>query len=313
MADPTMLSFEPSTSAVALVIGNFDGVHRGHQALIAHVVELARDRGLSLKVMTFEPHPAVALGGTVPPVLTTLQRKIELLESLAPNLRVIVQRFDRAFAQLRPEEFVERILVGGFCVRELIVGQNFRFGRDRAGSVETLQLLGARYGFTAHAFGLEGDAAGAFSSSRARQLLQAGDLAEANRLLGRHHAICGVVGRGDGRGRTIGVPTANLEDIEELRPRVGVYACRVELIEGESVRDLGAAVANLGPRPTVDRGDAIEVHILDCSLDLYGQKLRVSFIARLREQRRFADLDALKRQIATDIAAARQIVQAAAS
>lgn len=312
MVDKSTLSIEPNAGEVALAIGNFDGVHRGHQALISHVAELAKERGLRPMVMTFDPHPAVALGGKLPPVLTALARKVELLRAIAPNLEVMVQRFDREFAQLSPREFVERILVGGLRVRELVVGHNFRFGRDRAGSVETLVRLGHDYGFAAYGFGLAGDAQGVFSSSRIRRLIREGDLVAASELLGRPHALSGLVVKGDGRGRTIGVPTANLDAVEELRPLEGVYVCRVESLAGANALNLGGAVVHLGPRPTVDRGDAIEAHLLDRDLDLYGQRLRVSFLQRLREQRQFSDLDGLKRQIELDIAAARRVLGLAA-
>lgn len=305
-------SFEPNPSETALVIGNFDGVHRGHAALVAYTLQLAKQRGLTPKLMTFDPHPALALGGTLPPVLTTLPRKIELLRALAPQLEVSVQHFDREFARLSPDEFVERVLVGSFKVRELVVGANFRFGRDRAGSAAQLEQYGEKFGFVAHAFQLEGDDRGAYSSSRIRRLIADGELVAANELLGRPHALTGTVVRGDGRGRTIGVRTANLEDVEEVRPLAGVYACRVELLHRDTSEALGIAVVHLGPRPTVDRGDAIEAHVLDRSLDLYGKRLRVSFVQRLRGLEKYPDLESLKRQIALDIAAARAVPELAA-
>ncbi len=301
------LSFEPNAGEAALVIGNFDGVHRGHRALVGKVLALASERGLRPLVMTFDPHPAVALGGTLPPVLTILERKVELLCAMAPNLQVIVQRFDREFAQLSPLEFVERILVGGFQVRELVVGHNFRFGRDREGNFEELQRFGQTFGFSAHAFALEADTAGVISSSRIRRLIIEGELGAANALLGRPHALIGTVVAGDGRGRTLGFPTANLEAVAEVRPQQGVYACRVEAIEGSGTTDVGGAVVHLGPRPTVERGDSIEVHVIDRNLDLYGKQLRVSVLQKLRGLQRFSDLDGLKRQIGLDIAAARQL------
>jgi riboflavin kinase / FMN adenylyltransferase len=306
-------SFEPNGRDAALAIGNFDGVHRGHQALVAYTLGLGRQHGLCTAVMTFDPHPAVVLGGSPPPVLTRMDRKVELLSGIAANIEVIVQRFDQAFCMLSPLEFVERILVEKIHVRQVVVGTNFRFGRDRAGTVAELRQFGDRFGFVAHAFALSGDAEGSISSSRIRRLLLDGDVGAAADLLGRPHAVTGTVVAGDGRGRTIGVPTANLEAVEEATPRVGVYACNVELIEGGAVRDLGAGVVHLGPRPTVDRGETIEVHLIDRSLDLYGKTLRVGFLQRLRDLERFSDLEGLREQIERDIAAARRVRGLAAS
>jgi riboflavin kinase / FMN adenylyltransferase len=299
-------SAEPNRRDAALVIGNFDGVHRGHQALVAYTRSLAEEHGLRLVVMTFEPHPAMALGGSPPPLLTTTERKLELLRRLSPDMDVLVQRFDREFAELTPREFVARILVRDVHVRQLVVGANFHFGHDRQGSVSTLRAFGREFGFDMHAFELSGDDRGSFSSSRIRRLIVDGELAAANELLGRPHALSGVVVTGDGRGRTLGFPTANLDGVVEVKPRAGVYACRVDLLETAATRSLGAGVVHLGPRPTVERDETIEVHLIDGAMDLYGKRLRVGFLARLRDSERFSDIDALKRQIARDVDAARQ-------
>jgi riboflavin kinase / FMN adenylyltransferase len=307
MTGARVLSFEPNSRDTALAIGNFDGVHRGHQALVAHTLGLGRQHGLRTAVMTFDPHPAVVLGGSPPPVLTRMDRKVELLRAIAASIEVVVQRFDQAFSMLSPLEFVERILVEQVHVREVVVGANFRFGRDRAGTVAELREFGERFGFVAHPFALSGDAEGSISSSRIRRLLLDGDVGAAADLLGRPHAVTGNVVTGDGRGRTIGIPTANLDAVEETTPRAGVYACQVEIVEGGMGRALGAAVVHLGPRPTVDRGETIEVHVIDRSLDLYGKTLRVGFLQRLRDLERFSDIERLRRQIERDIAAARLV------
>ncbi|MGC4065539.1 MAG: riboflavin biosynthesis protein RibF [Polyangiaceae bacterium] len=262
---------EPGHSAgdpgVALVIGNFDGVHRGHQALLRHTVELAHAHGLRPKAMTFEPHPAKVLSGTSPSVLTRVERKLELLHRVAPDLMVIVQSFDRAFAQMSPREFVERILVNLVHVRQLVVGRNFRFGRDRAGSAKIFVEFGAELGFSAHGFELSGDEQGTISSSRIRSLVQAGELESAANLLGRPHSISGLVVRGDGRGRSIGFATANLDGVEELTPPPGVYAGVTELKNEQGARSVVPAAIHIGPRPTVDRGETIEAHLLGQSGD----------------------------------------------
>lgn len=306
-------SVEPNGADAALVIGNFDGVHRGHQALVAYTLKVARAHGLRPIAMTFDPHPAVALGGAPPPILTKLERKLELLGAMDPALALHVQRFDREFAQLSPREFVERVLVRNLNVRQLVVGANFRFGRARAGNVESLRELGKQLGFTAHAFSLEGDDEGSFSSSRIRSLIAEGDLVRVSELLGRPHCLTGKVVVGDGRGRQIGVPTANLAEVQEVLPRVGVYAGNVELVDQGAARPLGPAVVHIGPRPTVDRDDTVEAHLLDQSLDLYGQELRLSLGPRIRDLVRFSDIEALKQQIVRDISAARGLLGPAAS
>jgi riboflavin kinase/FMN adenylyltransferase len=303
-------SAQDAVTGTALVIGNFDGVHRGHQALVSHTLELARRHHLRALAMTFEPHPAAVLGGAAPPVLTSTPRKVKLLSALAPNFEVLVQRFDSEFAQLSPREFVERILVRDIRVRQLVVGANFRFGRDRAGNVNELQKLGQEFAFAAHGVELTSDVAGSISSSRIRRLLTAGEVAEAASLLGRPHSVSGIVVAGDGRGRTIGVPTANLEGIPELAPKAGVYAGIVEIDGAATTSTLGPAVVHIGPRPTVDRNETVEVHLIDRNLDLYGRSLRVGFHRRLRDVIRFSDIESLKRQIALDIETARRELEA---
>lgn len=307
------LSVEPNGPASALVIGNFDGVHRGHQALIAYTLDVARQNGLEPQAMTFEPHPAQVLSGSPPPVLTTLERKIELLESLAPGLRVVVQHFDPEFSRLSPLEFVERILVGRNHVRQLVVGSNFRFGRNRAGNVEVLQELGKRFGFVAHAFELSADANGSISSSRIRQLISAGDVVLAKELLGRPHALTGVVVHGDGKGRSIGFPTANLDQIAELRPLPGVYAAHTEIVEAEVATSLGPSVVHIGPRPTVNRDETVEAYVIHQSIHLYGKRVRLHLLGRVRDLVRLANLEALKPQIELDVASALRIYESTTS
>lgn len=301
-------SAEPKNLHSALAIGNFDGVHRGHQALIEFTLELAGRHGLRAQAMTFEPHPAQVLSGARPPLLTALERKIELLRGVSPELEVIVQHFDREFSLLSPFDFVERVLVGRNHVRQLVVGANFRFGRNRTGNVDVLSELGKRFGFAAHAFALSQQAGESISSSRIRSLLERGEVERAAELLGRPHALSGIVVTGDARGRTIGCPTANLAEVVELQPRAGVYACQAQLIEAGVSGRPWPAVVHIGPRPTVDRDDTIEAHIIGRSLDLYGKHLRLDFIARLRDLERFSDIEGLKRQIQQDIISATAIL-----
>jgi len=307
-----------------IVIGNFDGVHRGHQTVLARAV--ARIESLAeegprpeLTVLTFEPHPAAVLGASAPPRLTRLSRKVELLGRHGVEL-VVAQRFDARFAALSPEGFVEEVLVSALGARQVTIGWDFRFGARRAGDIPLLTTLGAAHGFSVEVQDVVADDKGPMSSTRVRDALARGDLAEARAVLGRPHAIEGVVVSGDKRGRTIGFPTANVADVEEALPAFGVYAVVCDGAEGSTRAGAGASteltalargVANVGLRPTVSGGGvhpSIEVHLFDLPedrRDLYGDTLRVHFVARLREEQRFPGLDALKAQIARDAAQAR--------
>lgn len=294
-----------------VVIGNFDGVHRGHRAVLASAVEEARSLCLAPVVLTFHPHPVVVLGKGTPSVLTPISRRVELMGRVSPALTVVVEPFTRELSELAAREFVERLLLRDLGAAAVVVGQNFCFGRGRQGDIGLLGQLGAELGYRARAHQLEGDASGAFSSSRVRQAIVAGDVAGAAQVLGRPHAISGRVVRGHARGRTIGFPTANLSDVVELAPKHGVYACLVDRIDGDGARMLGTGVANLGVRPTLGAGASSEVHLLDFDADLYDAELRIHFVERLRDERRFDGLDALVRQIGQDAARARQLLSSA--
>jgi riboflavin kinase/FMN adenylyltransferase len=262
-------------------------------------------------VLTFEPHPADVLGGSARPPLTVLDRKIELIERLGSELKVVVEPFTLALSQLTPTEFARQFVVELLSAKVVIVGDNFRFGRSRAGDFDALVAVGEELGFAAHASALSGDAQGPYSSTRARAALAAGDLAAVRAVLGRPHSLSGMVVQGAQRGRTIGVPTANLGGVAEALPPYGVYAVLVDrLREGVSVA-LGTGVANIGLRPTLDAGFSVEVHLFDFSEDLYGDSLRVHLVSRLREERRFAGLPELKAQIGQDIEHARATLASA--
>lgn len=301
---PTGPSDEP---ARLVVIGNFDGVHLGHRAVLATAQTQAKRSGLRLCVLTFDPHPAAVLSGRARPALTPTSRKKRLLEQLFSGLEVYVQHFDQALAALSPREFVKEILVDRLHAKTVLVGENFRFGQGRAGDLSTLKELGQEFGFEAGSEPLHGDASGTYSSTRVRGLLASGDVASAAEILGRAHRLTGKVERGDQRGRTLGFPTANLGEIEQAVPADGVYAVRVfrELQEGESF--LGFGVANLGSRPTVSRPATVEVHILDFEGDLYEQRLGVELCERLRDVVKFDDIEALQAQIRLDAAQAQRL------
>lgn len=298
------ISIAPGQGSL-VVIGNFDGVHLGHRAVIESASSEARERGLQPLVLTFDPHPAEVLGRGARPPLTVLDRKIELIERLGSELKVVVEPFTLALSQFTPAQFAREFLVERLGAKVVIVGENFRFGHGRVGDLPTLVALGQELGFAAHASSLIGDAQGAYSSTRARAALAAGELAAVEAVLGRPHSLSGTVVHGMQRGRTIGVPTANLGGVRESLPPYGVYAVLVDrMADGQSTA-IGTGVANIGLRPTVDAGFSVETHLFDFSQDLYGENLRVHLVLRLREERKFAGLPELKAQIALDSEQAR--------
>ena len=302
--DATALPEPPSPCA--LVIGNFDGVHRGHAMVLREAASIARERSLSASVLTFDPHPAAVVGSGAPAVLATVERRAELMGELGVE-RMWVRAFDRAFASWAPERFARDLVARCLGARLVVVGQNFRFGARRAGDLALLRRLGAELGFDVYVHAIASDARGPYSSTRAREAIAAGDLDEATHVLGRAHELSGTVVVGDRRGRTIGFPTANVASISEMLPPDGVYAVRVDRVDAGVARPLAGGVTNIGVRPTVNgRARTVETFLFDYEGDLYGAALRMHLVARLREEQRFADLDALKAQITRDCAEARQ-------
>jgi riboflavin kinase / FMN adenylyltransferase len=306
IAGAHQLGAPPSTTLT--VIGNFDGFHRGHQAVLASSVVEAERRGLRPVVLTFDPHPTEVLGGAPAPVLTTLERKVELINRFDRRIAVVVQPFTLELSQKTADEFVRQLVVLELGARVVIVGENFRFGHQRSGDFGRLVELGRELGFEARAEELTGDAQGAYSSTRARAALAAGELTAVEAVLGRPHSLSGTVVRGDGRGRSIDVPTANLSGVVEALPPFGVYACLVDRLTDDGPRVLGAGVANIGVRPTVQAGFSVEAHLFDFAEDLYGQRLRLHLVDHLRAEQRFSGLDALVAQIRQDIVTAREVV-----
>jgi riboflavin kinase/FMN adenylyltransferase len=293
-----------------LAIGNFDGVHLGHQTVIAEARARARAAGARFAVLTFEPHPrSVFQPGAAPFRLTSFRDKARGLDELGVEL-LIAHRFDLAFAKKSAEEFVQSVLVEGLGARHVVVGYDFVFGNRRVGTPAVLRELGQRFGFGVSVVDPVTSATGAvYASTRIRDHLTAGRPREAAALLGRAWEIGGHVMTGDRLGRTIGFPTANIALGDYLRPAAGVYAVRVGLAEGGGTRWHDGA-ANLGWRPTVGGRDLrLEAHLLDFAGDLYGKRLRVAFIDYLRGEQRFSGLDALKAQIAEDCARARAMLK----
>jgi riboflavin kinase/FMN adenylyltransferase len=305
----------------AIALGSFDGLHRGHRRLIAAITGAAVEaEGLVPTVVSFWPHPREVLRREVRLRLDLPEEQLDLLAPLGIHQLVLVP-FDTTLAALTPEAFVRQVLVDSLQARRLAVGENFRFGAGRSGGVEELRRLGAALGIAVEVVPILADGEGRLSSSRIRAALAGGDLAEAARLLERPYRFRGRVVRGRGLGRPLGWPTANLQvDGRKFLPLEGVYAARAWLVEdgpaatGEPLQPAMAAVMNLGPQPTVDplAPSAVEVHLLDRSLELVGQTLLVEPVALLRRQRRFESLEALSAQIGADAAEARRILGAQA-
>jgi riboflavin kinase/FMN adenylyltransferase len=290
---------------VALTVGNFDGVHRGHQALLARVTEAARARGIVSAVMTFEPHPREFFTPQAAPArVSSLRDKLQALEAAGID-RVFIQHFNRRFAQLAATEFVERVLLDGCNVRWLLVGDDFRFGARRAGDNALLQQYADRGLFELQQMPTFDDGGERISSTAVRAALAAGDLTRAGRLLGRPYAISGRVQHGRKLGRSMGFPTLNLR-IPHAHPAVhGIYAVTVHGI-GPQPRP---GVASIGLRPTVDQQGRwlLEVHLFDFTGDVYGALVRVEFVKKLRDEQKYDTLDALAAAIRHDAAQARAL------
>jgi riboflavin kinase/FMN adenylyltransferase len=294
----------PSGSVVA--IGAFDGLHRGHQALLAEVRLRAAALGCVPAVVSFEPLPRAYFSKQPLPRLSSMREKLQGFAA-AGMAHALLLRFNDALTAMSAEDFVRRALVQRLAVREVWVGGDFRFGHGRAGDVALLERMGAVLGFAAHAMPpvlLEGERV---SASRVRQLLGAGDFAVAAALLGRPFVIEGKVEYGNQLGRTLGFPTANVHLRERVSPVQGIFAVRVGLGEGECS---WPGVASLGVRPTVNQVSQplLETHLFDFEGDLYGRRMAVEFVAKLRDEQKFHDLDALKAQMDHDARSAREIL-----
>lgn len=284
-------------------LGNFDGVHLGHQAVLRQAADQARKFGLPLVVLIFEPLPREFFAPHAPVArLTRLRERVAFIKELGVVDVLLVLRFNTAFAQLTAETFVERVLAEALHARHLVIGDDFRFGQGRQGDFALLEQLGRRFDFSVQAaatWALDGERV---SSTRIRALLAERDVAGAARLLGRPFTLCGRVIHGDKRGRQLGFPTANVALHRRLSPLRGVFAVKTTLPDGAIVN----GVANVGTRPTVDGQDArLEVHLFDFDRVIYGQMVRVAFCHPLRDEQKFSSLEALIEQITQDASAAR--------
>lgn len=285
-----------------VAIGNFDGMHMGHQAVLQALKQRAQALNATTCVMTFEPHPREFFTPQQAPArLTSLREKLELMESVGIQ-KVHICHFDAAFAALSAVDFMQDILHQSLNAKAVLVGEDFRFGAKRSGNVEMLRESGSHLGFAVYPVPKVEVSGQRVSSTAVREALAAGDLARARMLLGRDYSISGLVVHGDKLGRELGYPTANIQMHHDKPPLTGIYAVKLRLSQQEH-----PGVASLGVRPTVkkDGKPTLEVHLFDFDGDLYGQHAQVHFLKKIREEAKFADLEALKRQMALDECAAR--------
>lgn len=296
-------NLRPGHRGCVATLGNFDGVHLGHQAVIGQLAEKAQELKLPTLVMIFEPQPLEYFRPAQTPArLTRLREKLMALRRYSVD-RVLIVRFDQTFAAMTAEYFIERVLVEKLGIRYLVVGDDFRFGRERRGNFDMLMAAGQRHGFPVvnlHTYAIDGERV---SSTRIREHLAAGDLAAAEHLLGRPYRMSGRVAHGDKIGRRLGIPTANIHLHRHETPVRGIFVVELFGIDGEP----WPGVASIGTRPTVNGTRVLlEVHLLDFDRNLYGAHVHVNFLHKLREEKRFDSIDDMVRRIHEDIAQARE-------
>ena len=299
----SLLNLDPNLARgpipCALTIGNFDGVHRGHQAMLARLKAAALERGLPAAVMTFEPHPReVFTPDAAPARLTSLREKIELFKQHGIE-RLVLVRFSRRFAQLSPQAFIQQILLDGVQARWVLIGDDFKFGAKRAGDLEVLRQAGQQFGFAVENLGSVLVDDERVSSTAVRAALAQGNMAQARRYLGRPYSISGRVVHGDKLGHTLGYPTANVQMKHNKPPLAGIFAVELAGLDGSRL----PGVASLGVRPTVKTNGAatLEVHVFDFHERIYGAHVRVDFLHKLRDEEKFPDLPSLIAQIERDV------------
>ena len=281
-----------------ITIGTFDGLHRGHQAILKYLVDCAGAVEGTSTVVTFDPHPREVVRGDLVPLLTTIDERAEILSELGVE-RFVVIPFTRELSQMSAREYVQQVLIGAIGAREVVIGYDHAFGRNREGDADLLRLMGKEFGFGVNVIPAQVVGQHVVSSTEVRHALEAGHVAEAASMLGRHYTFDGLVVEGDRRGREIGFPTANLEPAHPRKviPADGVYAVWVH--DEEGCRHPG--MMNIGVRPTVDGTDRrYEVHLIDFDGDLYGRRLRTEFVDRTRDEQRFGSIDELTRQLSQD-------------
>jgi len=300
--------FTPLGMPHAVTIGNFDGLHLGHQAMLTRLQDVARTRGLPSCVLSFEPHPREFFAPEQAPArLSSLREKAECLQRMGID-RLHVFRFDRAFAALTAEAFIERVLGRTLQARYVLVGDDFRYGARRTGDFALLKKAGETLGFDAEFLPTVEVAGERASSTAVRQALANGELEHAARLLGQPYSISGRVVHGDKLGRNIGFPTANIQLRHNRPPLLGIFAVELYGLNGAPL----PGVASLGKRPTVKGADAVpvlEVHLFDFNADIYGRRVRVDFLHKLRDEEKYPDLDSLVAQIRRDVDNAKQFLK----
>ena len=295
------LNIKPS----AAVIGNFDGVHRGHLEVLKNAKVFSSKSNLPLSVLTFDPHPREFFSKEKTNFL--LQTVLDKAEALSKNNidYLINLKFDDLLSELSPEQFVEKVLSESLSLKHIFVGKDFKFGKDRAGDINSLKSFGLKYRIGLSSIKLKNQDGTSISSTKIRNNLKKGKIKEANELLGRPYMISGLVIEGDKRGRQIGFPTANVSLGKLIRPAFGVYAVLIEGIENKVLR----GIANIGRRPTVnDRGVLLEVNIFDFNEDIYGKKIFISLIDFIRDEKKFDGIENLKKQIVMDVKLSKSIL-----
>jgi riboflavin kinase/FMN adenylyltransferase len=292
--------FRPLDTPHAVTIGNFDGLHLGHQAMLARLQDVARARGLPTCVLSFEPHPREFFTPDQAPArLSSLREKAEILRRMGID-HLHVFRFDRAFSALSAHDFIQQVLSHTLQARYVLVGDDFRYGAKRSGDFALLRQAGPALGFDAEFLPTVELAGERASSTAVRQTLAAGDLAHTEKLLGRPYSISGRVVHGDKLGRDIGFPTANIQLKHNRPPLMGIFAVELCGLNGAPL----PGVASLGKRPTVKGADAVpvlEVHVFDFNTEIYGRRVRVDFLHKLRDEEKYPDLDSLVAQIQRDV------------
>lgn len=292
-------------AGASVTIGNFDGVHKGHQKLIHLACSRAKAQDLTSVVVTFDPHPLRVLrSDKTPPFITLTQQKLELISQHGPEVCLLLN-FTMEMAKLAPEDFVQKYLLDGLNMKEMIIGYDYHLGKGRAGNFETLSALGQKRGFTVDRLDPVSIEDAVVSSTRIRDLVQAGQVWNVRPLLGRFYQVKGEVVHGMNRGgRLLGFPTANLKLVDELFPKLGVYAIWVEVDN-----EVHKGVANIGLNPTFGNDAlSVEAHLLDYKGDLYGRDIRVHFVQRIRDEKKFSGIDELKDRITKDVELGRQIL-----
>lgn len=290
----------------SIALGNFDGVHKGHQEIIARTLEIAKKSGTKSAVMTFEPHPVSLFNPNIENFrLTTLSQKAKRLAALGIDFLFAVD-FNAEFAAITAEKFIQDILVSKLEVANVIIGYDFIFGHKRGGNGDMLKSMSSKCNYNFTQVDAVGEDGAIFSSTKIRQKLASGDLAQVKLMLGHNHVIAGKIEHGDNRGKSIGFPTINIDSGNILRPKSGVYAVKIN-IEGDNKSYNG--VANIGTKPTFgENSQTLEVHIFDFDKDIYGKNVEIEFIEYIRDERKFDNIEQLQAQIAEDCIKGRGIL-----